>query len=605
MPKGKEDRSDWVAVAPQFAAAAPEIPKAKTAYQFFQGERGEALKAQVLREHGGTFVLAAYTRLSRQVWNDLTDDERVHFDERAAADSLRYAKASHAADVAALERTQRLQAERDQTLVLEDHAGPQRTTRRALEKKHRKQAKKEARKLKSKGGDDDDANDADADANDDWNSDVLDSEDSDDSEAAAKRKKAATAPKRVVSQEQKEALALKQAAKAQHETYLQGRQQDLRQEKAAQAKKRLEFLLSQSDIFKHFGNVKEESAKYGITTASSTSTKSTTAVGRREAMSADDADNLEEADEHDATFLTQQPTTLAFGKMRPYQLEGLNWMIRLQEHGVNGILADEMGLGKTLQSISVLVYMLEYRNDTGPHLIVVPKSTLSNWMNEIARWAPNLKAVIFHGDKAAREEIARTRLGPAQKDSERDWHVVVTTYEICNIEKSVLNKLTWGYLIIDEAHRLKNEASAFSRTIRLFETKYRLLLTGTPLQNSLHELWALLNFLVPDVFESSEQFDEWFNLDIVCCQSPPSSLCPYIIVSHPFQPNLSFTGGQGRKKQADFPAAQNSTAIYAPSAKGRCGKESACQARNNPLHRHEYHAEAVVSRYFDGKPVFI
>ncbi|GMH92811.1 hypothetical protein TL16_g12458, partial [Triparma laevis f. inornata] len=201
-------------------------------------------------------------------------------------------------------------------------------------------------------------------------------------------------------------------------------------------------------------------------------------------------------------------------KMRPYQLEGLNWMIRLQEHGVNGILADEMGLGKTLQSISVLVYLKEYKNINGPHLIVVPKSTLSNWMNELKRWAPTLRGVKFHGMKDEREELVENVLKPGQKDSLRSWDVVVTTYEVCNSEKKALSKFAWHYLIIDEAHRLKNEASMFSQTIRSYETRYRLLLTGTPLQNNLHELWALLNFLVPDVFSSAEQFDEWFNLDI-------------------------------------------------------------------------------------------
>ena len=159
-------------------------------------------------------------------------------------------------------------------------------------------------------------------------------------------------------------------------------------------------------------------------------------------------------------------------------------------------------------------------------------------MNEIGRWAPTLTPVKFHGDKTNREEIANNILCPGQRDSDRKWHVCITTYEVCNIEKNVLNKFAWTYLIIDEAHRLKNEASTFSSTVRSFETRYRILLTGlvdcavivcqetlpesyisfllnrTPLQNSLHELWALLNFLVPDVFASSEQFDEWFNLDI-------------------------------------------------------------------------------------------
>ena len=137
-----------------------------------------------------------------------------------------------------------------------------------------------------------------------------------------------------------------------------------------------------------------------------------------------------------------------------------------------------MGLGKTLQSISILVYMLEYQNSTGPHLIVVPKSTLSNWMNEIGRWAPTLTPVKFHGDKTNREEIANNILCPGQRDSERKWHVCITTYEVCNIEKNVLNKFAWTYLIIDEAHRLKNEASTFSSTVRSFETRYRILLTG-------------------------------------------------------------------------------------------------------------------------------
>jgi SWI/SNF-related matrix-associated actin-dependent regulator of chromatin subfamily A member 5 len=126
--------------------------------------------------------------------------------------------------------------------------------------------------------------------------------------------------------------------------------------------------------------------------------------------------------------------------------------------------------------------MQEYLQLDGPHLIVVPKSTLSNWMNEIKRWAPTLNAVKFHGNKEERDHLTKTLMEPAQKDDDRTWNVCVTTYEVCNIDKHVLNKFAWSYLIIDEAHRLKNEASSFSQTIRSFETRYRLLLTGTPVR---------------------------------------------------------------------------------------------------------------------------
>ena len=189
-------------------------------------------------------------------------------------------------------------------------------------------------------------------------------------------------------------------------------------------------------------------------------------------------------------------------------------MVRLQENGINGILADEMGLGKTLQSISLLGYMLEFKDISGPHLIIVPKSTLSNWMNEIARWCPALRAVRFHGSKDDRQHFIENILKPTKRNEERDWDVCVTTYEISNLEKNAIQKMAWRCLIIDEAHRLKNEASMFSQNIRNCHCEHRLLLTGTPLQNNLHELWALLNFLLPDVFASSEQFDEWFNLDV-------------------------------------------------------------------------------------------
>lgn len=191
--------------------------------------------------------------------------------------------------------------------------------------------------------------------------------------------------------------------------------------------------------------------------------------------------------------------------MRDYQIRGLNWMISLYENGINGILADEMGLGKTLQTISLLGYLKHFKNQPGPHIVIVPKSTLQNWIIEFNRWCPSVKAVCLIGDQEARNIFIREVMMPG------DWDVCVTSYEMCIREKSVFKKFNWRYLIIDEAHRIKNEKSKLSEILREFKTSNRLLITGTPLQNNLHELWALLNFLLPDVFNSSDDFDNWFN----------------------------------------------------------------------------------------------
>ncbi|KAI9026897.1 SNF2 family N-terminal domain-containing protein [Hyaloraphidium curvatum] len=207
-----------------------------------------------------------------------------------------------------------------------------------------------------------------------------------------------------------------------------------------------------------------------------------------------------------ATVITESPSYVKGGKMRDYQIQGLNWLISLYDNGINGILADEMGLGKTLQTISFLGYLKVFRGNSGPHLVIVPKSTLHNWMNEFAKWVPDLKVFMFHGSKEERAVQARDQLLPGGFD------VCVTSYEICLLEKAHFKKFAWSYIVIDEAHRIKNENSMLAQIVRLFQSRNRLLITGTPLQNNLHELWALLNFLLPDVFSSSEDFDSWFRL---------------------------------------------------------------------------------------------
>ena len=129
---------------------------------------------------------------------------------------------------------------------------------------------------------------------------------------------------------------------------------------------------------------------------------------------------------------------------------------------------------------------------------------MPNWFREFCKWCPSLRVVILQGDRANRAEVLNNQI------RKRRFHVCITSYEIILRERSALSAIDWQYMIIDEAHRIKNEASALSTAVRQFSTKYRLLITGTPLQNNLHELWALLNFLMPDVFQSADLFDSYF-----------------------------------------------------------------------------------------------
>ncbi|XBW34886.1 hypothetical protein QEN19_000450 [Hanseniaspora menglaensis] len=192
------------------------------------------------------------------------------------------------------------------------------------------------------------------------------------------------------------------------------------------------------------------------------------------------------------------------GELRPYQIQGLNWMIDLFNNNLSGILADEMGLGKTLQTVSFLGYLRYFKHKKGPFLIITPKSTLNNWQREFNKWTPDVKCFVLQGDKTKRAELINETMMSGNFD------VVVASYEVVIIEKMHLKKFDWEYIVIDEAHRIKNEDSLLSQVIREFKSKNRMLITGTPLQNNLHELWALLNFLLPDIFASSETFDDWF-----------------------------------------------------------------------------------------------
>ncbi|KAF8297763.1 hypothetical protein DL93DRAFT_2122689 [Clavulina sp. PMI_390] len=203
--------------------------------------------------------------------------------------------------------------------------------------------------------------------------------------------------------------------------------------------------------------------------------------------------------------ITVQPDLLVGGKLKEYQLKGLQWMVSLYNNHLNGILADEMGLGKTIQTISLVCFLIEVKREPGPFLIIVPLSTLTNWTHEFKKWAPGVSVIVYNGSPALRKALQPSiRVGGFQ--------VLITTFEYIIREKAVLSKIKWLHMIIDEGHRMKNTQSKLSQTLTMFySTKYRLILTGTPLQNNLPELWSLLNFVLPKIFNSVTSFEEWFN----------------------------------------------------------------------------------------------
>jgi E1A-binding protein p400 len=193
------------------------------------------------------------------------------------------------------------------------------------------------------------------------------------------------------------------------------------------------------------------------------------------------------------------------GTLRPYQLAGLDWLTTLYDNRLNGILADEMGLGKTIQTIALLSWLACEKGIWGPHLVVAPTSVLVNWEAEFKRWAPAMRVLSYFGKP---EERKQKRKGWQRASS---FHVCLTTYTLATQESSLFRKKRWRYLILDEAHLIKNWRSQRWQSLLDLRAARRLLLTGTPLQNRLDELWALLHFLMPSIFASQEAFKRWFS----------------------------------------------------------------------------------------------
>ncbi|XP_028857954.1 chromatin-remodeling ATPase INO80 isoform X2 [Denticeps clupeoides] len=208
-----------------------------------------------------------------------------------------------------------------------------------------------------------------------------------------------------------------------------------------------------------------------------------------------------------------QPTVFN-GKLKGYQLKGMNWLANLYEQGINGILADEMGLGKTVQSIALLAHLAERDNIWGPFLIISPASTLNNWHQEFTRFVPKFKVLPYWGNPHDRKVIRKFWSQKTLYTQNAPFHVVITSYQLVVQDVKYFQRVKWQYMVLDEAQALKSSSSVRWKILLQFQCRNRLLLTGTPIQNTMAELWALLHFIMPTLFDSHEEFNEWFSKDI-------------------------------------------------------------------------------------------
>ncbi|KAF8126339.1 P-loop containing nucleoside triphosphate hydrolase protein [Boletus edulis] len=208
--------------------------------------------------------------------------------------------------------------------------------------------------------------------------------------------------------------------------------------------------------------------------------------------------------------LTEQPALIQGGEMKDYQLQGLAFLVYMYNNGMNCILGDEMGLGKTLQTLSLFAYFKEHsKGPRDPHLIICPLSVLSSWQNEAVRWLPCFNVLRYHGSQPERE-----RLKTAIRNAEIKFDLCITTYDAYVSDNNWFKARRWFYCVLDEGHRIKNSETQVSSKIQGLGSLYRLILTGTPVQNNLVELWSLLHWLYPAVFTPASEriFRESFNL---------------------------------------------------------------------------------------------
>lgn len=326
--------------------------------------------------------------------------------------------------------------------------------------------------------------------------------------------------------------------KAEKEALDSARKEEEERENMRQSRK-LNFLITQTELYSHFvGSKKKDGEADGgseattggsgaldfdnaddeqIRAAAAASAQSAVDRARSKASQFDepaDGDDGFQNPESLGDKTVSQPRLLSC-QLKEYQLKGLTWLANLYEQGINGILADEMGLGKTVQSISVMAYLAEVHNIWGPFLVVAPASTLHNWQQEISKFVPEFKVLPYWGSNKDRK-VLRKFWDRQQLRYTKDspFHVLVTSYQLVVADAQYLNRIKWQYMILDEAQAIKSSSSTRWKSLLSMQCRNRLLLTGTPIQNSMQELWALLHFIMPTLFDSHEEFSDWFSKDI-------------------------------------------------------------------------------------------
>uniref|UniRef100_A0A182FL94 Chromatin-remodeling ATPase INO80 n=1 Tax=Anopheles albimanus TaxID=7167 RepID=A0A182FL94_ANOAL len=224
--------------------------------------------------------------------------------------------------------------------------------------------------------------------------------------------------------------------------------------------------------------------------------------------------SLDSTDVQQNSIMELPQPRMFLGRLKGYQLKGMAWLANLYNQGISGILADEMGLGKTVQSIAFLCHIAEHYGVWGPFLVISPASTLHNWQQEMERFVPQFKVVPYWGSPNERKILRRFWDLTHLHTKDASFHVVITSYQLVVSDYKYFNRIKWQYMVLDEAQAIKSSNSMRWKLLLGFNCRNRLLLSGTPIQNSMAELWALLHFIMPTLFDSHEEFNEWFSKDI-------------------------------------------------------------------------------------------